>query len=206
MVSAAGGAGDALSLFLHPDGPSALLSAPATPFATSSCPQLGAVDVASDSADASGKSPGHRFRVARRLCFLGGRLLVERHDEHAVGVVVGARSLLNHGGREAERSRRIARPSVSRASTTALRPAKRTSTDPGSTSPDAWIRRRTASGVSLIDTASGVDAAPGSRSSGGGAGIVGAPPQARRTSRRNTRDTRAVFTRPPPCQLSRCPS
>ena len=47
-------------------------------------------------------SAGRRFRVARRPCVLGGRLLAERHHEGAIGVVVGARSLLNHGLREAE--------------------------------------------------------------------------------------------------------
>src|SRR5438094_3972864 len=41
-------------------------------------------------------SAGRRFRVARRPRVLGGSLLAERHHERAVGVVVGARPLLNH--------------------------------------------------------------------------------------------------------------
>src|SRR5881398_3975591 len=65
-------------------------------------------------------SAGRRFRVARRPRVLGGSLLAEGHHEGAIGVVVGARSLLNHGLREAEGFERIARPSASRASTTAL--------------------------------------------------------------------------------------
>jgi hypothetical protein len=47
-------------------------------------------------------SAGRRCRVARRPRILGGRLLAERHHEGAIGVVVGARPLLNHGLREAE--------------------------------------------------------------------------------------------------------
>src|SRR5712692_8050080 len=47
-------------------------------------------------------SAGRRFRVARRPRVLGGGLLAERYHERAVGVVVGARPLLNHGLREAE--------------------------------------------------------------------------------------------------------
>src|SRR3989441_7325979 len=50
-------------------------------------------------------SAGRRFRVARRSRVLGGVLLAERHDERAVGVVVSARPLLNHGGTETEGSR-----------------------------------------------------------------------------------------------------
>src|SRR5439155_815518 len=65
-----------------------------------------AVDDGFDSADAPQAVSGRRFRVARRPCVLGGRLLAERHHAGAIGVVVGARSLLNHGLREAERLRR----------------------------------------------------------------------------------------------------
>src|SRR5207249_2957437 len=61
-----------------------------------------AVDDGFDSADAPQAVSGRRFRVARRPCVLGGRLLAERHHAGAIGVVVGARSLLNHGLREAE--------------------------------------------------------------------------------------------------------
>src|SRR5207244_10758548 len=39
---------------------------------------------------------GVRFRGARGPRVLGGSLLAERHHERAVGVVVGARPLLNH--------------------------------------------------------------------------------------------------------------
>jgi hypothetical protein len=46
-------------------------------------------------------SAGRRCR-ARRTRVLGGRLLAEGHHEGAIGVVVGARPLLNHGLREAE--------------------------------------------------------------------------------------------------------
>ena len=45
-------------------------------------------------------SAGRRFRVTRRPRVLRGSLLAERHDERAVGVVVSARPLLNHGSRE----------------------------------------------------------------------------------------------------------
>src|SRR6266403_3201127 len=47
-------------------------------------------------------SAGRRFHVTRRPRVLGGSLLEERYHERAVGVVVGARPLLNHGGRETE--------------------------------------------------------------------------------------------------------
>jgi len=47
-------------------------------------------------------SASRRFRVARRPRVLGGSLLAERHHEGAIGGVVGARSLLNHGRGEAE--------------------------------------------------------------------------------------------------------
>src|SRR5437870_10997431 len=47
-------------------------------------------------------SAGRRFRVARRPRVLGGSLLAERQHERAVGIVVGARPLLNHGGSETE--------------------------------------------------------------------------------------------------------
>src|SRR3989441_4602102 len=47
-------------------------------------------------------SAGRRVRVARRPRVLGRSLLAERYHERAVGVVVGARPLLNHGGREVE--------------------------------------------------------------------------------------------------------
>ena len=47
-------------------------------------------------------SAGRRFHVTRRPRVLGGSLLAERYHERAVGVVVGARPLLNQGGREAE--------------------------------------------------------------------------------------------------------
>src|SRR2546422_4233834 len=47
-------------------------------------------------------SAGGRFPVARRPRVLGGSLLAERYHERAVGIVVGARPLLNHRGREAE--------------------------------------------------------------------------------------------------------
>ena len=50
-------------------------------------------------------SASRRFRVARRPRVLGGILLAERHHERAVGIVVGARPLLNHGGRETKRLR-----------------------------------------------------------------------------------------------------
>ena len=44
-------------------------------------------------------SASRRFRVARRRHSLGG-LLAERHHERVVGVVVGARPILHHGGRK----------------------------------------------------------------------------------------------------------
>jgi len=47
-------------------------------------------------------SAGRRFRVARRPRVLDGSLFAERHHEGAIGGVGGARSLLNHGLREAE--------------------------------------------------------------------------------------------------------
>src|SRR5215813_1778758 len=68
--------------------------------------------------------------------------------------------LLNRLGRR-RGCERIARPSASDLSTTALRPANRTSTDPGSTSPDASMRRRTASGVALTEVISAADAGAG---------------------------------------------
>src|SRR2546428_5400237 len=45
-------------------------------------------------------SAGRRFRVARRPRVLGGSLLAERYHERALGIIVGARPLLNHGSRE----------------------------------------------------------------------------------------------------------
>src|SRR5262249_5465735 len=45
-------------------------------------------------------SAGRRFRVTRRPRVLAGSLLAERDHERAVGIVVGARPLLNHGSRE----------------------------------------------------------------------------------------------------------
>src|SRR6185369_8641572 len=84
-------------------------------------------------------------------------------------------------------------PSASRASTTVSRPAKRTSTESGSTSPDAWMRRRIASGVSLTDTASEVDPAPGPRSSEPALGSLALPVDVRRMSRRNAQATRDSY-------------
>src|SRR5437867_6133275 len=92
-------------------------------------------------------SAGRRFRIAHTPRVLGGGLLAERHHERTVAVVVGAHPLLNHWLREAEGLGADRRPIASRASTTVLRPANRTSTDPGSTSPGALMCRRTASGV-----------------------------------------------------------
>ena len=92
-------------------------------------------------------------------------------EEERAGVNIVRRAL-------EEPLRWIARPSASRASTIALRPAKRTSMEPGSTSPDAWIRRRTASGVSLTEAASG-GRRGGAAVVRGGAGIAGAPPRRR---------------------------
>src|SRR6266404_2869774 len=45
-------------------------------------------------------SAGRRFRVTRRPRVLGGSLLAERYHERALGIIVGARPLLNHGSRE----------------------------------------------------------------------------------------------------------
>ncbi len=102
-------------------------------------------------------SAGRRFRVTRRPRVLGGSLLAERYHERALGIIVGARPSSTTGAGRRRGCERIARPSASRASTAALRPANRTSTDPGSTSPDAWMRRRTASGVSLTEAVSAAD-------------------------------------------------
>src|SRR5437660_163666 len=65
---------------------------------------------------------------------------------------------------------RMTRPSAPRARTIAWRPRKRISTEPGSTSPDAMIRRRTTSGVSQTDVASAPNAGGWVRASGTAAG------------------------------------
>jgi len=96
-------------------------------------------------------SAGRRFRVTVGPASWAVACFEERYHERAVGVVVGARPSSTTGAGRRRGCERIAWPSASRASTTALRPANRTSTDPGSTSPDAWMRTRTASGVSLTE-------------------------------------------------------
>jgi hypothetical protein len=65
-----------------------------------------------------------------------------------------------------------------------LRAANRTSTDPGSTSPDAWMRRRTTSSVSLTEAVSAADAGAGLGS------LALAPGNIRRTNSRNAQATR----------------
>src|SRR6059058_6168856 len=138
-------------------------------------------------------SAGRRFRVARRPRVLGGSLLAERYHERAVGIVVGARPLLNHGLREAE-GLRTDRP--------ALRVARQhdrlAAREPDLDGPGLDISGRLdtqANGVRRLADGGRERGGRGGRAAvvWGGAGIAGAPPRRRQETDQQERAGHARY-------------
>src|SRR6266403_4439 len=138
-------------------------------------------------------SAGGRFPVARRPRVLGGSLLAERYHERAVGIVVGARPLLNHGLREAE-GLRTDRP--------ALRVARQhdrlAAREPDLDGPGLDISGRLdtqANGVRRLADGGRERGGRGGRAAvvWGGAGIAGAPPRRRQETDQQERAGHARY-------------
>src|SRR3989442_559761 len=138
-------------------------------------------------------SAGRRFRVARRPRVLGGSLLAERHHECAVGVVVGARPLLNHGLREAE-GLRTDRPALRVARQHDRLAAREADLD----GPGLDISGRLdaqANGVRRLADGGRERGGRGGRAAvvWGGAGIAGAPPRRRQETDQQERAGHARY-------------